>query len=90
MRNIDYVLRTEKGDILVEKNAKEMVDGLIDKLIVYRKKNKITQQDISELTGISRANISRLEKKTYIPTLAVLMKYSNAIGKSLEINLKDL
>ena len=59
----DYVVNTENGDVLVEKNSKRITDSIVDQLVTYRKQLKLTQQDIADATGIKRANIARLELK---------------------------
>ena len=45
MKNIDYVVSTEEGDILIEKDSKQITDDIVDRLIAYRKQLKLTQQD---------------------------------------------
>ena len=41
----------------------------MDQLVVYRKKLKLTQLDIADMTGIKRANIARIELKKNEATL---------------------
>ena len=43
MNNIDYFVSTEEGDILIEKDSKQITDDIVDQLIVYRKQLKLTQ-----------------------------------------------
>ncbi|MDO5574207.1 MAG: helix-turn-helix transcriptional regulator [bacterium] len=54
------------------------------KLIDTRKSNSITQQEVSERSGLSQQAVSRLEKGTG-GTLETVMRYLHAIGYSLEI-----
>ena len=83
MNKIDYIVSTENGDILIEKDSKRITDDIVDKLIAYRKKLKLTQQDIADATGIKRANIARLELKKNEASLDSLVRYA----KSMELDL---
>ena len=42
---------------------------LADTVIRQRKEKQMTQKQLSELTGINRAMISRLEKQDYQPSI---------------------
>ena len=83
MNEIDYIVSTENGDILIEKDSKRITDDIVDQLIAYRKKLKLTQQDIADATGIKRANIARLELKKNEASLHSLVRYA----KSMELDL---
>ena len=45
-----------------------------------RKSNNITQQHLSEMTGINRATLSRIEQCDFTPSLEQLVALSNALG----------
>ena len=49
----------------------------------------MTQQDISDITGILPSNIARLEAGGRVPTLVVLQKYAAAVGKHVELRLVE-
>ena len=83
MNKIDYIVSTENGDILIEKDSKQITDDIVDQLVAYRKKLKLTQQDIADATGIKRANIARLELKKNEASLDSLVRYA----KSMELDL---
>ena len=87
MNKIDYIVSTENGDILIEKDSKRITDDIVDQLIAYRKKLKLTQQDIADATGIKRANIARLELKKNEASLDSLVRYAKSmeLGLSLEL-----
>ena len=90
MNNIDYVVSTEKGDVLVEKNSKRITDDIVDKLIAYRKQRKLTQQDIADATGIKRANIARLELKKNEASVDSLVRYAKSMNLDLMIELVEI
>lgn len=68
-----------------ENSIQDQIDDLILELIRARKKNQITQIELSSSTGIPQATISRLETFRTIPTLQVLLKLSNALGLCLSL-----
>ena len=87
MNNLDYFVSTENGDILIEKDSKQITDGIVDQLVAYRKKLKLTQQDIADATGIKRANIARLELKKNEASLDSLVRYAKSMELDLSLEL---
>ena len=87
MNNVDYIVSTETGDILIEKDSKRITDDIVDQLVAYRKKLKLTQQDIADATGIKRANIARIELKRNEATLDSLVRYAKSMGLDLSVEL---
>jgi len=87
MNNVDCLVSTEDGDILIEKDSKRITDNIVDQLIAYRKYLKLTQQDIADATGIKRANIARLELKKNEATLDSLVRYAKSMGLDLSVEL---
>ncbi len=93
----------DKEEYLVEKEAREkrllayaeaiqertmrMSQRIIDELVVERKNQNITQQELSNMTGIMPSNIARFESGKRTPTLVVLQKYAAAVGKHIEIEV---
>ena len=53
---------------------------LADTVVRQRKEKHMTQKQLSDLTGINRAMISRLEKKDYQPSIQQL----ETLGEVLE------
>jgi len=58
-------------------------------LVAARLSKGVTQEQIALKIGTSKSNISRLESlnNTYMPNLATLMKYAEALGLRLDIGL---
>lgn len=54
-------------------------------LIRARKEAGLTQAELSEKTGISQADISRLENGTRNPSLALLNRIAEAVDSTLRI-----
>ena len=58
--------------------------------MVYRKKLKLTQQDIADATGIKRANIARLELKKNEASLDSLVRYARSMKLDLSVQLVSI
>lgn len=54
-------------------------------LVRARKEAGLTQAELSEKTGISQADISRLENGTRNPSLALLNRIAEAVNSTLRI-----
>ena len=49
---------------------KKLSTSLLANLVATKRKElKLTQQDLADATGINRAQISRLEKEDYLPSI---------------------
>lgn len=62
---------------------------IIEELVQERHRQKLTQQEISDRTGIMPSNLARFENGNRIPTLLVLQKYASALGKHIELSICD-
>ena len=69
-----YSVNTENEQIFIERNSKNITDDIVDQLVAYRKKLKMTQQDIADATGIKRANVTRIELKKNEASLDSLVR----------------
>lgn len=53
---------------------------LAEKMMWYRAKNGLTQQDLADLCGLSKMTICQIEKGNQIPSKITQMKIMLAIG----------
>lgn len=60
----------------------------IEQIIRARKEQNMTQAELAERIGTQKSNISRLESGNYNPTLDMLIKIAQALGKKLSIQLQ--
>lgn len=58
---------------------------IIDTLIEARKAKKITQKQLSEITGIAQGDISKLENGSGNPSIKTLQRLANGLGMMLKI-----
>ena len=90
MGTVDYIAETESGQLQIEVMTRDMGRDIVDQLIRIRKDKGLSQQEVADAAGLPRANISRIERKLYTPTLAVLSKYAAGLGKKLRLEIEDM
>lgn len=73
----------------IQKRVQEKSSQVIKELVSERHRQKLTQQDVADMTGILSSNLARFESGTRIPTLVVLEKYAAALGKHIDIQIID-
>lgn len=69
--------------------TQDEIDKLVSNLISTRKKKRITQCELSEMTGIPQPTISRMESYNAVPKLHVLIRMAHALGLSLTLKEDD-
>ena len=87
MITLDELLEEQlKDPIFKEKyDALEPEYMVMQAMIDARREKGITQKDLSKATGISQADISRLEHGTGNPSIRTLKRVANALHMSLKI-----
>ncbi len=63
----------------------ELIGGMIK---TARKKKKLTQEQLGELVGVKKSQISRLENNTGNITFQTVMRIFNALGAKLNLTLQ--
>ena len=61
-----------------------------DMIKTARKKRKLTQEQLGELVGVKKAQISRLENSTGNVTFETVLRIFNVLGAKLNLNLQIL
>ena len=56
-----------------------------DEIVKIRKLEKISQKELANRIGCSQQSVSRIEKKTHVPTLKSLTDIVEAMGYELKI-----
>lgn len=66
------------------------IDDEIRRLIILTRSNlKMTQNQLADLSGVTQANISKIENGSYTPSLSVLQRIANGFGKRLIVSFED-
>ena len=78
------------SDCEVEKNYDEVEPEyqILIAVASERKKQNISQQKLADMTGIDRADISRIENAESNPTVGTLKRIAKALDRKLVIELK--
>lgn len=58
-----------------------------DMIKIARKKRNLTQEQLGELVGVKKAQISRLENSTGNVTFETVLRIFNALGAKINLNL---
>ncbi len=74
-------------EVKMEYDALEPEYQFIHDLIVCREEMALSQQGLADLTGINRADISRIENGNANPSLKTMKRIANGLGKRLEIRI---
>lgn len=91
MEKNGYIVPDKKAQIYIDIDVqvKTFAKDIVKELIAERKRLGLTQQQIADLTGMKAPNITRIESCKYTPSLDVLVRYANALGKKIEFTMVD-
>lgn len=93
MGNASISFEEMKKDLLKDSEFRTEYEKLkpryeaIEQIIKARKEQNMTQAELAKRVGTQKSNISRLESGNYNPSLDFLTKVSEALGKSLSVQL---
>ena len=87
----DYLAKElQDPEFKAEWDALEPEFQIIRGIIEGREMNGLTQEQLSAVTGINQANISRLENGTANPSLRTLKRLAAGMGMALKIEFVPL
>lgn len=86
-KSMECIYTPDKEEVLIEELQKATRENVIGKYVACRKEQKLTQDNLSVLSGISRPNITRFETCKYNPSLEMMVRIAASMGMELEINL---
>lgn len=75
----------EDPQVKAEYDALEPEFDIIQAMIDARKKQNLTQKELSERTGITQADISRIENGTRNPSLDMIKRLASGMGMRLKL-----
>lgn len=82
-----------KKELLKDPEVKREYDALeaeyeiIDAIVKARAENNLTQKQLSERTGITQADISRIERGNSNPTIGLLRRLADGMNMQLKLTL---
>lgn len=86
---MEYTVEKEDLELIIESKQNEVRQNVVDQYIKCRKEQKMTQEDVANALGVKRPNITRFEKGNYNPTIDMLVKIAEIMGKDVQIQLVD-
>ena len=86
----NYVVRDTYGPFDLDHEQEKIKFRLMKEFVTLRKREGITQEELSRRTGISRPNIARMENGSYNPTIEMLVRLAAGIDKRIDIRFKDM
>ena len=75
-------------EVKAEYDALEPEFDIIRTMIKARKEQNITQKELSERTGITQADISRIENGSRNPSLDMMKRLAKGLGMRLKLESK--
>lgn len=75
----------ENPEVKAEYDALQPEYDLIQAMIDARNSQNMTQKELSEITGITQADICRIERGTRNPSLAMLKRIAAGLGMQLRL-----
>jgi len=87
MRTFDDMLNEQLKDINFKKEYEDIQPEMdvIRAIVDARTAKNLTQKELSKITGINQADISKLENGTRNPTLSLLKRLAEGMGMELRI-----
>ena len=84
----------EKVNLTPVDDTPEMEEYAIDAevrdlVISARNAADLTQKQLAQRSGVSQANISKIENGNYHPSLSTLKRIAGALGKRLVVSFED-
>lgn len=84
----------EKVDLTPVDDTPEMeeydIDAEVRDLVISaRNAANLTQKQLAQRSGVSQANISKIENGNYHPSLSTLKRIADALGKRLVVSFED-
>ena len=80
---------SQKTDEEILKNEYDITAETSELVQTLRNEAGLSQKQLSEKTGISQANISKIENGHYIPSIDILKRIADALGKRLIVDFID-
>ena len=83
-------VKDTNDNVFIPKLDYDIANEISELLVSIRKEMGISQRHLAEKTGIPQANISKIENSHYLPSLLVLKRLADGLGRRLVIDFVDL
>lgn len=92
-RMLDEKLKSAVIETPPEENPSveyDILKEIRDEIIEIRKSKQISQKKLADKTGISQANISKIENGHYIPSILILKRIADGLDKRLVVTFLNI
>ena len=97
MDNFQRLLDVKLKDAIIESTDTKIIPieydvskEIRDAIIEIRKMKNLSQKELAEITGISQANMSKIENGYYIPSISILKRIADGLDKRLSVEFVDI
>lgn len=97
MSDFQKILDEKLKTAIIESDAQDtpvieydILKEIKDEIIETRKLKQISQKELADKTGIPQANISKIENGYYVPSIPVLKRIAEGLGKRLSVKFLDI
>ena len=97
MSDFQKILDEKLKTAIIESDAQDtpvieydILKEIKDEIIETRKLKQISQKELADNTGIPQANISKIENGYYVPSIPVLKRIAEGLGKRLSVKFLDI
>lgn len=73
--------------IVIKERAEENAMRIVSALLMMRRGERLSQQDMQRLAGLSQSSLSRMERFNSSPSLDTVLRVAHALG--YELNLRE-
>ncbi len=88
LKNLD-VNATKKEDDSLQIIDYDIAKEISELMVSVRKDLNMSQKQLSQKTGIPQANISKMENGKLLPSLPILKRLCDGLGKRLVVDFVD-
>lgn len=68
-------------------NGDYLLQELVNTIMTYRLRYRISQRELSRRSGVAQKTISLMENRESLPTFSTLYKLADALGYEIEFSL---
>lgn len=73
----------------VEVEEYDILKEVRESIVRIRKSKDLSQKDLAVITGISQANISKIENGRYIPSIVILKRIADGLNMRMSIEFLE-
>lgn len=85
LNNVNLTLAED----ILEIEEYDINEEVCDLVTAARKASNLTQKQLAQRSGVSQANISKIENGNYHPSLSTMKRIADALGKRLVVSFED-